>query len=108
MRIFILAAMAAALVGCETTASQGKPLMDYPEGKALAYCLRDRAREVAHQTGGPLELGIVVASMCSNQRYALRTAVARTEGDRYADLVMRGMEREDAKLAAEAIVRYRS
>jgi hypothetical protein len=108
MRKIMFAAIAAALASCQTAADQKKPLMDYPEGKELAFCLRDRAREAARQEGGPLELGIVVASMCSGPRNRLHDAIKRDDGPRYAYLVMQGMERDDAKLAAEFIVRQRS
>jgi len=108
MRKTMLAAIAVALASCQTAADQKRPLISYPEAKELAYCLRDRAKPAARQEGGPLELGIVVASMCSGPRNRLHDAISRDEGPRYAYLVMRDMERDDAKLAAEAIVRYRA
>lgn len=98
----------AAIAGCTHKGrDQNKPISEYPEARAYADCLDQKARQLAPAEGGPLELGIIAADACRSLRQELATAMSGGSRVFVAEF-MRSGESTAASMAAERIITIRS
>lgn len=105
----MLATLALALAGCETTAPSGgaTSMKSLSEFSTHMDCLALQASQYAKVEGSPLELGIIGASACNASRARLRTAITNREGAAFARGYMNAAEREEPKMIAAEIIRLR-
>lgn len=96
-----------ALSGCETTEIKDRPLSSFPEWQAYRVCLSKQAHEYAPQSGSPLELGTIAASVCKSQLYTAVAAIAKVQGPYYAQGVEEASIKEDPKFVGAMILKLR-